>query len=60
MPKKDWFDLLPMCVRRWLIGQFLVLARQCPEHRQGESIHCVNCGLRMDAIQRAQELGAFP
>lgn len=55
----DWFSVLPRAVQKWLFQGFLQVARRCPGHRQGESIYCANCGLRMDSIQRAQELGAL-
>lgn len=55
----DWFALLPKRVQRWLVDQFLLVAQCCPGHQQGKDIYCTGCGLRMDAIQRAKELGAL-
>lgn len=58
---RDWFALLPRPVRVWLVAQFILVALRCPGHRQHEAtIYCAGCGLRMESIQRAQELGALP
>jgi len=53
----DWFLLLPYQLKQWLIGMWIIQAKNCPGHSFGKcSGFCSNCGLRKDAIERAREL----
>ena len=51
----DWISKLPIKVRQWLIGMWIITAQNCKEHIYHQG-YCYNCGLMWSTLEKAKEL----